>query len=373
MSETKSMTAQQPQQPAANQESMSERFTRRVLVEFGSTDAGGIEVTNFQRRLIQGYFITIDRALKVAEEERLRKNKNNRDHEYDNALPVTWQNVNLTDLALDLVHYARLGLDMQQDNMLFPIPYKNNKKGCYDMTLMEGYNGRRYIAMRYAVEAPVSETVELVYSTDTFVPHVKDSAHPSATYEFTINNPFERGEVVGGFGYLEFADPAKNILIIMSRKDILKRKPEHASGNFWGGTREEWRTVDGKRQKVPVETEGWFEEMCRKTLIREVYSAKHLPRDPQKIDDNYQFLRAREARYAEIAAQAEIDAEANTVLIDTDTSAQPAQLALPRAEAIPVQIGQRPSRGAVQTVQETGEVIDRQPAAQACLYDNPDF
>lgn len=53
---------------------------------------------------IQGYFISIDRALKAAEEERLRKNANNKDHKYDNDLPVTWENVNLTDLALDVVH-----------------------------------------------------------------------------------------------------------------------------------------------------------------------------------------------------------------------------------------------------------------------------
>ena len=68
----------------------------------------------------------------------------------------------------------------------------------------------------------------------------------------------------------------------MPLKDILKRKPEYASANFWGGKATEWQTVDGKRKKVEVEKEGWFEEMCRKTLIREVYSAKHLPRDPQK-------------------------------------------------------------------------------------------
>lgn len=374
MSETNNsnLTTQQPQQPATKpEENMSERFTNKVLSEFGSTVAGAIEVTDFQRRLIQGYFIMTDRALKAAEEERVRKNAKNSDHKYDNDLPVVWQNVNLTDLALDLVHYARLGLDMQQDNMLFPIPYKNAKKGCYDVTLMEGYNGKRYIALKYAFEVPVSETIELVYSTDTFVPHMKDSAHPVPTYEFTINNPFDRGEIVGGFGYLEFADPAKNILIIMTMKDILKRKPEYASENFWGGgTRETWKTVDGKRQKVQVENEGWFDEMCRKTLIREVFSAKHLPRDPQKIDDNYQFLKAREARYAEIAAQAEIDAAANAVLIDTDTPAQlPAPEAAPatKPQAIPQQTT------APQVNPTTGEVIDRKAPAQASLYDNPDF
>lgn len=373
---TNAMTTQQPKAPApaVKQENFSERFTNKVLAEFGSSVSGAVEVTDFQRRLIQGYFIGIDRALKTAEEERIRKNENNKDHRYDNDVPVVWANVNLTDLALDLVYYARMGLDMQQDNMLFPVPYKNNKTKLYDVTLTEGYNGIRYIARRYAQEIPVGETIELVYSTDTFVPHMKDSAHPVATYEFTVNNPFDRGEIVGGFGYLEFADAAKNELIIMPLKAILKRKPSYASANFWGGKTTEWQTVDGKRQKVEVETDGWFEEMCRKTLIREVYSAKHLPRDPAKVDECYQMMKIREARYAEIAAQAEIDASANAVLIDTTPQAQlPAPDAAPAPQAIPQPVQQAQPVTAPQVNPETGEVIGRQPAAQASLYDNPDF
>ena len=251
---------------------------------------------------------------------------------------------------------------------------RNNKTGLYDVTLMPGYNGIRYMALRYAMEPPIGETIELVYSTDTFVPHMKDSGHKVATYEFTINNPFDRGEIVGGFGYLEFADPAKNELIIMPMKAIQKRKPAYASGNFWGGgTKTEWKTVDGKRQKVEVEVEGWLDEMCRKTLIREVYSAKHLPRDPAKIDESYQMMKIREARYAEIQAQAEIDAQANTVLIDTAPQAQlPPPDAAPAPQPIPQ--AQPQPQPAPQVNPETGEVIDRrQPAAQASLYDNPDF
>lgn len=140
-------------QAVAPRGSNSERFTAKVMKEFGSS-AGVPQVTDFQRQLIQGYFISIDRALKAAEEERLRKNANNKDHKYDNDLPVTWENVNLTDLALDVVHYARMGLDMMQDNHLFPIPYKNNKAQRYDVTLMPGYNGIRYIAEKYALEPP---------------------------------------------------------------------------------------------------------------------------------------------------------------------------------------------------------------------------
>lgn len=48
--------------------SNSEAFTNKVLKEFGNNVAGNLQVTDYQRQLIQGYFIAIDRALKMAEE-----------------------------------------------------------------------------------------------------------------------------------------------------------------------------------------------------------------------------------------------------------------------------------------------------------------
>ena len=313
-------------QPAENQTlAMSEKFTNKVLQEFGSNVAGALQVTDYQRQLIQGYFISIDRALKMAEEARIRKNENNKDHKYDNPLPVLWANVNLNDLALDVVHYARMGLDMMQDNHLFPIPYKNNKTNKYDVTLMPGYNGIQYIAEKYAVERPLAVTIELVYTTDTFRPIKKSKDNKVEGYEFEINNAFDRGEVVGGFGYIEYTDPVKNRLVIMTRKDIEKRKPKYAAAEFWGGKVKVWE--NGKQ--VEQESEGWFEEMCLKTLKREVYSAKQILRDPKKIDVNYQYMKMREARYAEMEAQAEIDANANAIIIDTTPQTPQPQRELP--------------------------------------------
>ncbi len=59
----------------SEQLSMSQRFTDKVLQEFTGNIAGEIQVTTHQRALIQGYFIGIDRALKMAEDNRLRKNR----------------------------------------------------------------------------------------------------------------------------------------------------------------------------------------------------------------------------------------------------------------------------------------------------------
>jgi recombination protein RecT len=332
----KDLTVQKTEQLA-----MSEKFTNKVLKEFGGNISGAMQVTDYQRTLIQGYFIAIDRALKTAEEERLRKNASNSDHKWDNDLPVNWKTVNLNDLALDLVHYARMGLDMMQENMLFPIPYKNNKRNWYDVNLMEGYNGIRYIAEKYAVEVPTAVTVEVVYNSDVFHPIKKGKDNRVENYEFEITNAFDRGTIVGGFAYLEFSDPTKNELIIMSMRDIEKRKPAYASANFWGGKKKE--KVNGKWEEV--ETEGWLDEMVRKTIIREAFSAKHLPRDPKKIDDAYQYAKLREARYAEIEAQSEIDANANTILIDTTPTA-----ALPEQAKVD---------------QTTGEVLDFDKPAEA--------
>ncbi len=318
----------------------SKRFTERVLNEFGSSISGALQVTEFQKSLIQGYFIEIDRVLKKAEEERLRKNAANADHKYDNNLAFSWNTVNLNDLAIDLMHYARVGLDMTQDNMLFPIPFKNNKRECYDITLMEGYNGKRYIGEKYALDVPTSVTVEVVYSTDVFRPIKKGENTRTESYYFEITNPFDRGDIVGGFAYLEFSDASKNKLVIMSMKDVMKRKPQHASINFWGGKQKIWE--NGKQ--VEVEAEGWLDEMVRKTIIREAYSAKHLPRDPKKVDDSYQYMKLREARFAEIEAQQEISAKANSQMINVDIatgevvseSLSSANSALPQAVSAPI-------------------------------------
>ncbi len=310
----------------APQANMSERFMQKVIHEF-SGSVGEFQITEYQRQLIQGYFIGVDRALKTAEAERVRKNENNRDHKYDNAVPVTWANVNMADLALDVVHYARLGLDTMQANFITPIPYLNKKAGRYDINLMLGYNGIKYIAEKFALCPPKSVTIELVYATDNFKPYKKGRGNDVESYDFEITNPFDRGNIVGGFGYIEYDDPKKNELVLMSMKDIEKRKPEYASANFWGGKANEWK--NGK--KIEVDKDGWLDEMCRKTLIREVYSPKHILLDPRKVDESYQYMKQREARLAEAQDDMRriIDVTANSVPVE-QAKELPAQAAPPQ-------------------------------------------
>ena len=364
----------------APQENMSERFMQKVIHEF-SGSVGEFQITEYQRQLIQGYFIGVDRALKTAEAERVRKNENNRDHKYDNAVPVTWANVNMADLALDVVHYARLGLDTMHANFITPIPYLNKKAGRYDINLMLGYNGIKYIAEKFALCPPKSVTIELVYATDNFKPYKKGRGNDVESYDFEITNPFDRGNIVGGFGYIEDDDPKKNELVLMSMKDIEKRKPEYASANFWGGKANEWK--NGK--KIEVDKDGWLDEMCRKTLIREVYSPKHILLDPRKIDESYQYMQQRETKLQAVQEdmQTIIDVTANSVPVE-QVKELPTQVAAPQEE-IPAAITSAHRRAALAPAQyempgedERAKMpITEEPPAEAAaadgLYAGMDF
>lgn len=309
--------------------SNSSKFTNMVIREFGVNVSGSVPVTDYQRQLIQGYFIQIDRALESAEERRIRKNQNNKDHKYDENDPINWNTIDLNQLALDVMHFARMGLDMMQDNMLTAIPFKDNNRTAktgtkmYTVNLMKGYNGIQYIAEKYALEKPESVTVELVYSTDTFHPIKKSVNNKVESYEFEINNPFNRGEIIGGFGYIEFSDPQKNKLIMLTKKDIDKRKPKKASAEFWGGMKVEW--VNGK--KTEVETDGWYEEMCLKTIKREVFKPKNIPLDPKKIDDEYQYNKMQELRIAQMEVEQDAIEQTATEVIDIEQpQPQPEQI-----------------------------------------------
>ena len=284
----------------------SERFTNMVMAQYSSIGPAH-EFTTKEKQLIRGYFITIDQMLAKTEADRLRKNENNRDHKYDNALPYSWNTIDLPQLAQDLAHYAHVGLDMMEDNTLVPIPFKNNKGNMYTVTLMEGYNGIRYQAEKYALHPFRSVTVEVIYANDVFKPLKKSISRPFDSYEFEIPQPFDRGEPVGVFGYIEYEDSSNNKLVFFSKADVLKRKPPYASPEFWGGK----KTVYENGKKVEKEMEGWLPEMFAKTMKREIYGLKHIIRDPAKVDESYNYIRQREQQYMDIAVEAEVQENGN--------------------------------------------------------------
>jgi recombination protein RecT len=286
----------------------SQKFTSKVLAEFQG-NVGEIAVTDFQRRLIQNYFISIDMALKTAETNRLKKQEKNRDQ-----VAVTWQNVNMEALAQTVVHTARLGLDPLLPNHVHFIPFKNNSTSKYDLQVMEGYKGKEIKAVKYGLDVPTEIIFELVYSNDKFKPLKKSFQNKIESYEFDIEDPFDRGEIKGGFAYFMYENPEKNRLVMMSMKDFEKRKPKYAAPEFWGGEKDVWENGKKTGKKEPVE--GWLEEMCLKTLKRAAYGSITI--DSQKIDDTYQFLKQREMESIETRVENEIEENANSEMIDVE-------------------------------------------------------
>lgn len=282
--------------------SPSDRFAGLVLREYNASGNVGAVMTENQKRLVQNYFIATDRILAAAEQRRLAKSG-----KWQDPVPCTWQNVDMNTLALDAAHYSRMGLDPLQKNHLHIIPFKNNKSGKYDVTFMEGYEGKEVKAKKYALEIPKDVTFELVFSNDNFIPHKKDATTQVESYEFDIKNPFDRGELKGGFGYIQYEDPTKNKLIMLSLADIEKRANSgQRNVEFWGGEKDTWE--NGKKAGK-VHVDGWYNEMCLKTIKRAVYDSIAI--DPAKIDDAYEYVKRREMENERMFAQAEIDANAN--------------------------------------------------------------
>jgi recombination protein RecT len=317
----------EPENKQLTELNASERFTQEVMRRYCGS-VGEVNLSDYERQLVQRYFIKFDAALKAYDRDRLAKNAWAREK---NELPAVWKNVDLEQLAEDVVFYARMGLDPCMKNFLSIIPFRAKKAEKYTATFIEGYEGKKYVAFEMALDRPLAMFNENVYANDVFRPRYRNPLDPNSfdSYEFDTPQPFDRGEYKGGFGYIQYADPRKNKLIFMSRKDIEKRKPKYAAVEFWGGDKDIWK--DGK--KVGAEhVEGWYDEMVYKTIVRATCDEVNL--DPKKVNANYAAIEARRDEYAEITVEDQADAEiaenANGKLIELE--AEPVEDAAPATE-----------------------------------------
>jgi recombination protein RecT len=264
----------------------AERFTANITRTFEAEAGMAVALTDYERRLAQHLFVRIDTALKEAESKRTDKTKP----------PIVWQNINMQKLALDAVNRVQLGLDALLPATIYPIAYLNGKTNLYDLDLRIGYKGEDYYRREMAVDPPIDIRYELVYTTDQFRPIMRSGKNLREDYEFEITSPFDRGEVIGGFAYIMYADDSKNKLVIVSRAQFEKSRKVAKAGDFWNN---------------------WYEEMCYKTLVHR--AASHLTPDPKKVNAAaYAYVDEQERAASGVAAQREADALENTETLPID-------------------------------------------------------
>lgn len=263
----------------------SERFMKNIQAQFAAEAGSPVAFSDYEKSLAQHLFLKLDSVLQELEAKRIKDGK-------DNQTPYTWHNVNMRKLSLDAVHTVKLGLDALIANHVHPIPYFNGKEKKYDLDLRVGYVGKAYYRMQAAVEKPKDIIFELVYSSDHFKPIKKSISNKVESYEFEIQNPFDRGEIIGGFGYIVYEDETKNKLVTVSEKDFLKSRDAAQSKKFWDGH--------------PT-------EMRHKTLVHRV--TEHLQIDPRKVNASYLYM---EGKDEEEAMRREVNENANKEILDVD-------------------------------------------------------
>jgi recombination protein RecT len=270
----------------------SERFLNNIQAQFAAEAGSPVAFTDYQKALAQHLFLKLDSVLQDFEAKRIQNGKTQQ-------APYNWHNINMRKLSLDAVHTVQLGLDALIANHIHPVPYFNGKEKKYDLDLRVGYVGKAYYRMEASVEKPKDVVIELVYSTDHFKPIKKSFSNAVESYEFEIQNPFDRGEIIGGFGYLSYEDTTKNKLILVSEADFDKSRKAAKGDTFWS--------------KHPT-------EMRFKTLVHRV--TEKLQIDPKKVNASYLYVESKEE---EETVKREVNENANKEIIDIEYNVAPDQ------------------------------------------------
>lgn len=227
---------------------VSTRFVQVVAKEFAGAIGQNIEFSPKERQLATNLFISIDSALEKAD--------------------IEWKKVDMKKLSLDAVHRIRVGLDAMVPNHIHVVPYRNGKTGLVDVTLQIGYKGKLHYRMKACSDKVRDVRIELVHEKDTFRPLPRSHERAVESYEFEVSeNPFDRGEVVGGFGYIVYEDETKNRLIIIPREYFDKVEKVAKSRNVWPN---------------------WRESMQLKTIAHRTSEALDI--DPEKATPSYHYV-----------------------------------------------------------------------------------
>lgn len=218
------------------QQTQSSKFTLMVANTFKDLSVQKFELMPYHQALAKHLWIKINETLIELEAKRIKNSQK------QNMQPIIWENINPNKLAIDAMRRIDLGLDALIPNHIHPIPYWNSALKQYDLDLMIGYAGKNYYRQMFAIDKPLNIVYELVYSTDEFMP-IKTPVGES--YEFKIKNPFKRGNIIGGFGYIMYDDSRKNKLVIVTDDDFKRSESSSKSNTFWRDfpTNMKWKTV----------------------------------------------------------------------------------------------------------------------------------
>lgn len=300
----------------------SERFMQVTVKQFLS-DVGKVEVNEYERTLLQHIYIRVDMTIA---EYNVKQSANSQ---------ISWQNINMKKLAVDAVNRVKLGLDALIPGHLYAILYKSGKQeGMFDVDLRVGYKGEEFYTIRGSMFGLKHIYKRLVYGDEKLIVFPKGRNNPVESYELRLtDDPFNRGELRGGFAYLEYEDPELNELVVLSKADIEKRHKTAQSEKFWGP---------------------WYDEMALKTIIHA--AAKKVTLDPEKVNATALVAADDEGDYAD----AMVNQYANDTAISLEVPVQNASLPQPQqAIELDAQPQEQPAPAPVQ------HAVDTAPAQQS--------
>jgi recombination protein RecT len=304
------------------QGTISEKFVARIEKQFAAELGSPVSWTPIQRTLAQHLYVRCDQALIDAESRR----QSNRNKTSDP--PITWANVDMTKLTMRAVHCVALELDAYAKNQLFFVPYLNKRTGKYDVDIRIGYAGEDHCSRKFALDEIVDIRYQLVYKGDAFGIHTND--HGVEVYTYQPADYFEPGPVIGGFGYVMYADPRKNRVIPIARREFDKAQRAAQGTEFWGGPQARWE--NGKRVEGEFD-EKFYNEMCYKTIVHRVN--KTIPKDPTRVNMavlDQMTSESVDAVDAEFATEIEDRANATPLALPEANSDQAPDVSIAAAE-----------------------------------------
>jgi len=286
---------------------ISQNFVAKVEKQFIAEIGAPIAWNSLHRALAQHLYVKIDAQLQALEVKR----SNSRQKASDP--PITWENINMTKLAIDATQIVMLELDASLSGHVYPIPYLNKRTKKYDLDLQVGYKGVDHVHRKFAIDVPVDIVYELVHETDKFSYGRNDQGIAWVKHERT--NPFDPGKVIGGFGYITYEDQRKNRVVIVEQREFDKARKGAKSNDFWGGEQKEW--VDGKLVETGFD-EKFEKEMQFKTVVRRV--CKTIALDSSKINtSNLVALEESKLDAIDDVIDAEVAEYANGETVDVQT------------------------------------------------------